>query len=290
MQPNAELIQCLSATTGISFSKSSWTPLSGGSINQVFHVVTQSGNQYCCKLNDASKFPQLFASEVAGLQQLAPYIKVPHVMGLDTCGNQQVLLLEWIETSAPDAAFWKKFGEALARLHQVKNKQFGWHQNNYMGALPQANPFEDDWCSFFANNRLLPLGKQSMELKLLTTKEWDALQKLCLRLHLFFPNEEPCMVHGDLWSGNFLCGKTGQPVLIDPATHFAIPAVDLALTTLFGGFAPAFYEAYNYHSPLPANYREQWEICTLYPLLVHLLLFGRSYHGQVADLLRRYSS
>lgn len=280
----------MSETAGISFSNSTWTTLSGGSINQVYRVVTQSGKQYCCKLNDASKFPQLFASEAAGLQQLSTYIHVPQVMGLAICGDQQMLLMEWIETSAPNAAFWENFGEALARLHQVKNKQFGWHQNNYMGALPQTNPLADDWCSFFANNRLLPLGKQSMQLGLLAAKEWDALQSLCSRLHLFFPKEEPCLVHGDLWSGNFLCGKIGNPVLIDPATYYGIPAMDLAMTTLFGGFAPAFYEAYNYHNPLPANHREQWDICNLYPLLVHLVLFGSTYHRQVASLLRLYSS
>ena len=95
-------------------------------------------------------------------------------------------------------------------------------------------------------------------------------------------------MHGDLWSGNFLCDTAGQPVLIDPAVYFGHRHMDLALTTLFGGFEPAFYEAYNDIYPFPKNYLQQWEIANLYPLLIHLNLFGLSYKGNILHTIRRF--
>lgn len=87
----------------------------------------------------------------------------------------------------------------------------------------------------------------------------------------------PALLHGDLWTGNFLCDAAGRPVLIDPA-----------MTTLFGGFEKPFYEAYDYHYPLPPGYREQWNICNLYPLLVHLNLFEHAYMGNILDTIQRF--
>jgi protein-ribulosamine 3-kinase len=89
-------------------------------------------------------------------------------------------------------------------------------------------------------------------------------------------------------SGNFLCDEHSRPVLIDPAVYFGHRSIDLAMTTLFGGFDPAFYESYAYHFPFPPNYREQWEICNLYPLLIHLNLFGKSYAGSILHTIQRF--
>jgi fructosamine-3-kinase len=93
------------------------------------------------------------------------------------------------------------------------------------------------------------------------------------------------LVHGDLWSGNFICDENHDPVLIDPAVYYGIAAVDLGMTTLFGGFSKEFYEAYAYHAPFPSNYEEQWRIAKLYPLLIHLILFGKSYLGEIEEIL-----
>ena len=103
-----------------------------------------------------------------------------------------------------------------------------------------------------------------------------------------FNEEEPCLLHGDLWSGNFMCNRDAEPVLVDPAVYFGHRSMDLGMTTLFGGFSSEFYEAYHYHYPFPANYKEQWEICNLYPLLIHLLLFGQSYFPSIDKVLTRY--
>ena len=49
---------------------------------------------------------------------------------------------------------------------------------------------------------------------------------------------------------------------------------DLAMTQLFGGFAPEFYEAYKEACIVRPGYAERREIYNLYHLLNHLNLFG----------------
>jgi fructosamine-3-kinase len=86
-----------------------------------------------------------------------------------------------------------------------------------------------------------------------------------------------------------MCDQDSEPVLIDPAVYFGHRSMDLGMTTLFGGFDKSFYEAYSYHFPFPNNYSEQWDICNLYPLLIHLNLFGVGYLGQIERILQSYT-
>jgi fructosamine-3-kinase len=86
-----------------------------------------------------------------------------------------------------------------------------------------------------------------------------------------------------------MCNREAEPVLIDPAVYYGHRSMDLAMTTLFGGFRPPFYEAYHHHFPLPLNYKEQWAICNLYPLLIHLYLFGPGYLPQIQSVLKQFA-
>jgi fructosamine-3-kinase len=64
---------------------------------------------------------------------------------------------------------------------------------------------------------------------------------------------------------------------------------DLAMTELFGGFAPAFYGAYKEMSPLVPGYVDRRELYNLYHLLNHLNLFGEAYYGSVMRIVRRFA-
>jgi fructosamine-3-kinase len=86
-----------------------------------------------------------------------------------------------------------------------------------------------------------------------------------------------------------MCNKEGKPVLIDPAVYYGHRSMDIAMTQLFGGFETAFYEAYQYHYPLPSNFNEQRDVCNLYPLMIHLLLFGKSYLRQIERTLQQFA-
>ena len=184
--------------------------------------------------------------------------------------------------------FWSLFGEQLARLHHVSAPTFGLDHDNYIGSLPQKNTHSPVWSNFFIQQRLEPQVRLAGEKGLLSPSAIRQFEQLYQVLPELFPPEVPSLLHGDLWSGNFLCDEKGNPVLIDPAVYFGHRSMDLAMTTLFGGFGQPFYEAYHYHFPLPANYRQQWEIANLYPLLVHLNLFGESYTGSILHTIQRF--
>lgn len=261
----------------------------GGSINYTYRI-TAGNNQFFCKINSLTDFPGLFDAEQKGLELLAQQqlIRIPRVIANERYGNNQVLILEWIEQGLQTEAFWETFGRQLAALHHQQQNRFGLDADNYMGALPQINEPTDNWIDFFINQRLQPQIKLAINHHLLETAHVAQFERLYHKLAELFPAEPAALLHGDLWSGNYLCDATGQPVLIDPAVYYGHRSMDLAMTTLFGGFDALFYESYAYHFPLPANYQQQWEVCNLYPLLIHLNLFGKSYLAGILNTIRRY--
>jgi protein-ribulosamine 3-kinase len=265
-------------------------PVGGGSINDTYHVV--SGEKtFFCKINSATKFPHLFAKEKKGLEFLAQQsiINIPAVVDQFEEEGFQFLLLQWVQEGNRTENFWKKFGEQLALLHQVSHMHFGWHEYNYMGSVLQQNTPCKNWCSFFATERLQPMVKRCTDKGFLNKTHLDQFEVVSKKLPAIFDEEPPSLLHGDLWSGNFMCNSVSEPVLIDPAVYFGHRSVDLGMTALFGGFRRPFYEAYHYHCPLPANYEEQWAICNLYPLLIHLFLFGSGYLSQIERTLKAFA-
>ncbi|RYZ00355.1 MAG: hypothetical protein EOO11_01980 [Chitinophagaceae bacterium] len=265
-------------------------PVGGGSINATYRVELTSGTRYFCKHNSAPKFPHLFSCEAAGLKLIAELalIRTPRVVDVWEGTADQLLLLEWIDEGEPDRRFWEGFGRALAGLHRCCGTRFGGIPDNYMGSVPQSNGAHPDWSSFFFSERLQPLIRRCRDAGLLPGNTAAAIESLERHLHDLFGNPGPALLHGDLWSGNFLCAPGGEPVLIDPAVYYGHPAMDLGMTTLFGGFEAPFYEAYHEVAPLPPNHREQWDVANLYPLLIHLLLFGRSYLHPIDETLAAY--
>ena len=267
-------------------------PVGGGSINQCFKITTTGGASFFCKVNKAAALPGLFEKEKAGLEQLANLstIKVPAVIDCTTEGDYQLLLLEWVESGAKTKGFWQTFGTQLAALHQCSHRQFGWMQDNYMGSVPQCNKWEENWTEFFIRQRLQPLLHLCQQKGLLSPAHQKGFENIFKKLpHIFSGDAQPSLLHGDLWSGNFLCNQQEQPVLIDPAVYYGHRSMDLAMTTLFGGFDPAFYQAYQYHFPLPTHYAEQVQVCNLYPLLIHLYLFGGGYLAPIQQTLHDFS-
>ena len=270
--------------------------IGGGCINQTYRVKFSVARQFFLKVNSIARYPALFQKEKTGLEFIATQniIQVPSVMLLGQINNHQLLLLEWIEGGIKTENFWKLFGEQLAGLHRRswvdKNGHplFGFGQYNYMGSLVQNNDQNQEWKDFFVNTRLQPQIKLARENHLLERKHVDSFENVFSRMPEIFSPEPSALLHGDLWSGNFMCNEKSEPVLIDPAVYFGHRSMDLAMTTLFGGFDKIFYDVYDYHFPLPKNYREQWEVCNLYPLLIHLNLFGSGYLGQIERTLRPF--
>ena len=258
----------------------------GGSINETYRL-NLGHKSFFCKVNSATKFPQLFIKEKHGLTLLGKHniIKVPLNIDCFEYEDTQILILEWIQEGERTISFWKKFGEELAKLHLVCNDRFGLSEDNYMGSVPQSNQQHDKWSAFFVQERLQPMIQRCIAKNLLSTKHVQQFEWLFKNIATIFEEERPALLHGDLWSGNFMCNHNSEPVLIDPAVYYGHRSVDLAMTTLFGGFRQPFYEAYHYYYPFPINYKEQWSLCNFYPLLIHLYLFDKSYLPQIEKAL-----
>ena len=262
----------------------------GGCINQTYKIIT-ANKEFFCKVNSASKFPHLFEKEKNGLEliQKTGVIKTPTIVDYSITGDEQILILEWIEEGNRSSQFWKIFGQQLASLHQINNEQFGLDEDNFIGSVPQINKKKKTWVVFFIENRLQPLITLCKDKGFLTPKHQQQFETLYERLPQVLNNEKPALLHGDLWSGNYMSNNESMPVLIDPAAYFGHRSVDLAMTTLFGGFDKGFYQAYHYYFPFPDNYKEQWDICNLYPLLIHVFLFGKSYLSQIEQTLDHFA-
>ena len=76
-----------------------------------------------------------------------------------------------------------------------------------------------------------------------------------------------------------------MPVIFDPAVYYGDREADLAMTRLFGGFGPSFYDAYAEAWPLAPGWERRVEYYNLYHLLNHFNLFGTGYLASVQDAL-----
>ncbi|MCJ8211222.1 fructosamine kinase family protein [Mucilaginibacter sp. RS28] len=267
----------------------SYVPVSGGSINDAYCLETNHG-KFMLKVNNAKVYPGMFAAEAKGLKTIASTntIAVPTVILNGEFEDDSYLILEWIEAKRATLKASEALGRRLAEMHRNTAPAFGLDEGNYMGSLPQSNRKHATWKAFFVEERLQPMVKLAVEKRLLNHSEIQLFELLYLKLDDLFYEEQPALIHGDLWGGNYLARTDDKPYLIDPAISYGNREFDIAMTTLFGGFTNEFYSAYDEAFPLQKGWEERLDLWNLYPLLLHLNLFGRSYLGQVRAALNSY--
>jgi len=264
--------------------------ISGGDISKAYCVHT-SAQRFFLKVNESAIAFEMFLAEKKSLENinLTKTIKVPKVIHCGQHESSSYLLLEFIESKNPTSKEFEALGHQLADLHTFSvDDSFGWEQDNYIGTLPQSNKNHTNWPLFYVHERLLPQLKMAKEKGLLNSSDIPSESNLVQGCGQFFPKVKPALLHGDLWSGNFLISAQGIPYLIDPALYFGHHEVDLAMTQLFGGFSSSFIAAYAEQIPAESLQNERRDIYQLYYLLVHLNLFGRTYYPSVKQLLKTY--
>jgi len=264
--------------------------LSGGDINQAYRLTSGTDN-FFVKLNNKAFSLDMFQTEALGLELLSQCkgFMIPRVIGTGTLEDSRAfLLLEFIEETAQGESFWQEFGKALASLHSISESYFGLDHDNYIGSLPQSNKKHKSWEDFFAEERIEKQFSLAYNQGYFPREVLKAKDKLINRLTELLPREKPSLLHGDLWSGNYLASQH-TPVLIDPAVYFGHREVDIAMMHLFGGFPQQVFESYNSVYPMEKGWKNRLEVHNLYPLLVHTNLFGRAYANQVEAIFRKYS-
>lgn len=263
--------------------------LSGGDINEAYRVQTDQGD-FFVKLNSAAAYPEMFKKEAAGLYALRDNstFYIPQVLAEGSHEDTAFLILEFLDSAPRRTHFWEDFAEKLVSLHRSSHQAFGWNTDNYMGKLVQANPWTKAWSDFFAEQRLLAQAKLAFDQGRLDRSLLKDLETIAQKLDHWVPQEVPALIHGDLWSGNYHVDAKGEASLIDPAVYYGHRESDLAMMQLFGGFAPEVFEHYHSLFRLEPDWRSRINLHNLYPILIHLNLFGAAYLGQLKSMIRSY--
>lgn len=265
--------------------------LGGGCINHASKLETNKG-AFFLKWNSNCAH-DIFLREAEGLQELKKAaqnkIAVPEVFAAKEVGDTPgFLVTEYLKPGYSTGNDDELLGYGLATIHNYKNEKFGFYNNNYCGATLQNNQWKTNWAEFFRENRLRFLLDLIQKERPLSSNEISLFEKLLEKIQdLIPPDNFPVLIHGDLWSGNYIVTEKG-PALIDPAAYYASNEMEMAIMTMFGGFSERFYNAYNEIKPLEKDWRSRNKLYQLYHVLNHYYLFGGGYRSQAVTIAKSY--
>jgi fructosamine-3-kinase len=260
--------------------------LSGGDINDVYKVKSTE-QDYVLKLNSASLYPDMFEKEAKSLKLLSTTnsFTIPEVIAYGDWKDKTYLILTYI-SSEQNSDFSEKFAVDLAKLHRNQSEKYGLDFDNYIGRLHQFNsPKTSDPVGFYINSRLEP----QFRLALKNGFVFKNIDKLFKNIEQLVPKEKASLIHGDLWSGNYLITENAKACIYDPAICYASREMDIGMMKLFGGYPQSVFEIYNEIFPLEADWKYRIELWQLYYILVHVNLFGSSYFQRAKSMLAKYS-
>jgi len=283
--PWLDIERSIRAAIGAPFSIESRAGSGGGCINEC-HVVHGQGRAFFVKINAPDR-AGMFSAEAAGLNEIAgtKTVRVPAPICHGVSPAACWIVLEHLELRPADDRAMQSLGQKLARMHRVTRDRHGWGRDNTIGSTLQVNDPADDWIEFWRERRL------GFQLRLAAAKGHRRLttmgERLQEKLPAFFKNYRPppSLLHGDMWSGNTAMTSAGEPVIYDPAVYYGDREADLAMTELFGGFPPSFYDAYRAEYPLDPEYEIRKPLYNLYHVLNHLNLFGGGYGAQAERMI-----
>ncbi len=259
------------------------SPLGGGCVGDVYRAELGS-DAVVVKAGDASL-------DIEG--RMLRYLKensdlpVPDVL----CDDPDLLIMTFIENDGRlDASAQTHAGQLLAALHDVSADRFGFGDATLIGGLPQPNPWTESWVAFFRDHRLLYMGRDAMDAGRLPGRVFARLEAFAHDVGRWIGEPgAPSLLHGDMWTGNVLCLNGRIAGYIDPAVYYGDAEIELAFSTLFGTYGASFFESYQSIRPLqPGFFEERRDIYNLYPLLVHVRLFGGSYVSSVESALGKF--
>ncbi len=265
--------------------------LGGGCINNAMHLKTSHG-EFFLKYNKNCP-PDLFVREAEGLQELAKPdsgLRIPRVYAATDLSKDQpaILLTEYLATGGGGKDQDEILGHGLAIIHQHTSDRYGFYHDNYCGATQQNNQWNNDWIDFFARQRIAFLVGLIENERQLSRDEKKIYDQLIDKLPDLLTHEvQPALVHGDLWSGNYMNTEKG-PAIIDPACSYSDREFELAITSMFGGFSDAFWSAYQEAYPLQPGWTARNKLYMLYHYLNHDYLYAGYYGQQVIQIARKF--
>lgn len=291
-QLESEVEKSLSEEFGKKVKIQSSGSLGGGCINHASKIKTNVG-EFFLKWN-ATCANDIFEREAESLKELIIAAKgelaIPKVITAKLVDNTPGFLVqEYLPTRYSKSGDDEKLGKGLAVIHKYSNTEYGFYNDNYCGATKQNNQWNKSWPEFFRDHRLRFLLDLIQNERSLPASEMQVYEKLLEKIPELVPKDStPVLIHGDLWSGNYMITEKG-PALIDPASYYADREMEFAIMTMFGGFNQRFYDAYNSVHPLPSDWRDRNQLYQLYHVLNHYYLFGGGYQSQAFRIARYYA-
>lgn len=257
-----------------------------GQIGDIYKVQTED-KSYILKTSQPSSSLLI---EADMLEDINKYnIAVPKVYD----ATQTHLLLEYIEESKQTKCTQEiEAAKVLSALHTVSNesRMYGYYYDTSIASFSQKNEqTQYNWTLFLGQMRILPMAKICYDKGQISKQMIERLEGLCRDLYIRIDmlTITPSLLHGDLWSANILFNMNGATV-IDPAIYFGDKEVELAYILLFDTFGETFFREYEEVHPLSDDfYKVKVPLYQIYPLLVHVALYGGSYAGQLEQVLKR---
>lgn len=262
-------------------------PMGGGCVSDVFLIQTRDGEKFVAKADDSGTASlQVEAFMLAYLAENTQ-LPVPDVF----FASENLLVMAYIPGESHfNAPAERHAAELLAELHGITAPAYGFSRDTLIGGLPQPNPLTGSWVEFFRDHRLHYMANEGYKTGRLPGSILQRLEKLCFHLSDWLDEpEKPSLIHGDVWTTNLLAYHGRITAFLDPAIYFADAEIELAFTTLFHTFGQEFYACYHEIRPIaPGFFEERCDLYNLYPLLVHVRLFGGPYVSAVDRVLKQF--
>jgi fructosamine-3-kinase len=265
--------------------------LGGGCINQTFKLETNQG-AFFLKWNSSGP-DDLFIREAESLDEMQKsnneFIVFPKPLLAKTIDSTPGYLLTNFLENGTTGKDDERLGQGLAILHKRTSGKFGFFHDNYCGSTLQHNSWQSDWFTFYAENKIGHLLKLIEKHRNWSSADSQLTERFLSKIEkLLSHNPTPSLIHGDLWSGNYMFTTLG-PALIDPASSYCDREFEMGIMTMFGGFSQRVYDAYNEVYPLPDEWEERNLAYQLYHVLNHYYLFGGNYKNKALEIMMHFT-
>ncbi|WP_224268395.1 fructosamine kinase family protein [Haloprofundus salinisoli] len=259
------------------------TELDGGMIGSVYRVGIDDGRTVVAKVGDTPLEVEAFMLRYLADESDLP---VPAVLYADP----ELLVLSHVDgESTFSATAERDAAEHLCRLHDVNADAFGFPRDTLTGPVRQPNPWTDSWPEFFGEHRLRYVADLAVEGETLSAALHRRVDAVATDLDsLLTEPDAPSLIHGDVWATNLLARDDEIRAFLDPACYYAHPEVELAYVDWTDTFDEPFFTRYRESRGIESGFFERRRfVYRLYPLLVHVHLFGGEYPAELDETLER---
>ncbi|WP_049923399.1 fructosamine kinase family protein [Halopiger djelfimassiliensis] len=259
------------------------TELEGGQIGSVYRIECADGRTVVAKVGETPLEVEAFMLRTLAARSELPVPDVYHA-------ESDLLILEAADgTTDHDPAVARDAADRLASLHGTTADAFGFDRDTLTGPIRQPNPWTDSWIAFYRDHRLEYVTELAVEAGSLPETLAERVAELRADLGTLLDEPDaPALIHGDVWTTNVLSRAGRVTAFLDPATYYAHPEIELAYVDWTDTFGDPFFERYRSHREIdPEFFDRRRYVYRLYPLLVHVYLFGGRYVEELEATLDR---